>query len=102
MTDRLEGIHALIAGAASGIGAASARRLAREGARLLLADVNGEGAKALAQELGQASLQADMTRSADIERMLDGAYQLWGRLDVLLNNAGIAEVRPLFDITEEE
>jgi len=85
MTDRLAGIHALITGAASGIGAASARRLAREGARLLLADVNGDGAKALADELGQASVQADVTRSADIERMLDHAYQLWGRLDVLLD-----------------
>src|SRR5947207_226028 len=102
MTDRLDGIHALITGAASGIGAASARRLAREGARLLLADVNGERVQALAEELGQVSVQADVTRSADIERMLDRAYQLWGRLDVLLNNAGIAEVRPLLDLTEEE
>ena len=102
MTDRLDGIHALITGAASGIGAASARRLAREGARLLLTDVNGERVQALAEELGQVSVQADVTRSADIERMLDRAYQLWGRLDVLLNNAGIAEVRPLFDLTEAE
>jgi len=102
MTDRLDGIHVLITGAASGIGAASARRLAREGARLLLTDVNGAGAKALADELGQASVQADVTKSADIERMLDRAYELWGRLDALLNNAGIAEVRPLFDITEDQ
>jgi meso-butanediol dehydrogenase / (S,S)-butanediol dehydrogenase / diacetyl reductase len=102
MTDRLDGIHVLIMGAASGIGAASAQRLAREGARLLLTDVNGAGAKAVAQELGQASVQADVTKSADIERMLDRAYELWGRVDVLLNNAGIAEVRPLFDITEDQ
>ncbi len=102
MTDRLDGIHVLITGAASGIGAASARRLAREGARLLLTDVNGAGAKALADELGQASVEADVTKSADIERMLDRAYELWGRLDALLNNAGIAEVRPLFDITEDQ
>jgi meso-butanediol dehydrogenase/(S,S)-butanediol dehydrogenase/diacetyl reductase len=102
MTDRLDGIHVLVTGAASGIGAASARRLAREGARLLLTDVNGAGAKAVADELGQASVQADVTKSADVERMLDRAYELWGRLDALLNNAGIAEVRPLFDITEDQ
>jgi meso-butanediol dehydrogenase / (S,S)-butanediol dehydrogenase / diacetyl reductase len=102
MTDRLSGIHALITGAASGIGAACARRIAREGAQLLLADLNGDGAKALADELGQASVQADVTRAADIERMLDVAYQRWGRLDVLFNNAGIAEVRQLLELTEEE
>jgi meso-butanediol dehydrogenase / (S,S)-butanediol dehydrogenase / diacetyl reductase len=102
MTDRLTGVHALITGAASGIGAASARRMAREGAQLLLADINGDGVKELADELGQASVQADVTRTADIERMLDLAYQRWGRIDVLFNNAGIAEVRPLLELTEEE
>jgi meso-butanediol dehydrogenase/(S,S)-butanediol dehydrogenase/diacetyl reductase len=74
--------------------------MARDGARLLLADANGDGAKVLADELGQASVQVDVTRAVDIQRMLDLAFQLWGRLDVLFNNAGIAEVRPLFELTE--
>src|SRR5215469_2925156 len=102
MTDRLEGIHALITGAASGIGAACARRMVRDGAQLLLADLNGDGAKTLADELRQASVQADVTRTDDIQRMLDLAYQRWGRLDVLFNNAGIAEVRQLLELTEDE
>ena len=102
MIDRLDGIHALVTGAASGIGAVCARRMARDGARLLLADANGDGVKILADELGQASVQVDVTRASDIQRMLDLAFQLWGRLDVLFNNAGIAEVRPLFELTEEE
>jgi NAD(P)-dependent dehydrogenase (short-subunit alcohol dehydrogenase family) len=69
---------------------------------LLLADINADGAKSLADELGQASVQADVTRAADIKRMLDLAYQRWGRLDVLFNNAGVAEIRPLRELTEEE
>ena len=102
MTGQLDGIHTLITGAASGIGAACARRMARDGAQLLLADQNGDGAKSLADELGQASVQADVTHAEDIQRMLDLAYQRWGRLDVLFNNAGIAEVRQLLDVTEDD
>jgi meso-butanediol dehydrogenase/(S,S)-butanediol dehydrogenase/diacetyl reductase len=102
MANRLHGIHALITGAASGIGAACARRMAREGAQLLLADLNGDGAKSVADELGQTAVQADVTRQADIQGIFDLAYQRWGRLDVLFNNAGIAEIRPLLDLTEEE
>ena len=97
----LDGIHALITGAASGIGAACARRMAREGAQLLLADINGDGAKALADELGQTSVQADVTRAADIERMLDLAYQRWGRLDVLFNNAGFGAAAPIEELAFE-
>jgi NAD(P)-dependent dehydrogenase (short-subunit alcohol dehydrogenase family) len=102
MTDRLAGTHALITGAASDIGAACARRLSQDGAQLLLADLNGDGAEALARELDQASVQVDVTRAGDIERMLDVAYQRWGRLDVLFNNAGIAQARPLLELTEAE
>jgi NAD(P)-dependent dehydrogenase (short-subunit alcohol dehydrogenase family) len=102
MTDRLAGTHALITGAASGIGAACARRLSQDGAQLLLADLNGDGAEALARELDQAFVQVDVTRAGDIERMLDVAYQRWGRLDVLFNNAGIAQARPLLELTETE
>src|SRR5256714_64816 len=102
MTDRLTDIHVLVTGAASGIGAACARRMAQDGAQLLLADLNGDGARTVADELGQASVQVDVTRSADIQRMLDAAYERWGRLDVLFNNAGIAGARPLLDVTEDE
>jgi meso-butanediol dehydrogenase/(S,S)-butanediol dehydrogenase/diacetyl reductase len=102
MPDRLDGIHALVTGAASGIGAACARRMARDGAHLLLADLNGDGANSLADELGQAFIQADVTRATDVQRMLDMAYDRWGRLDVLFNNAGIAQVRQLLELTEDD
>src|SRR5262245_65720669 len=98
MTDRLDGIHALITGAASGIGAACARRMTRDGAQLLLADVNGDGVKTLADELGQACIEADVTRAADIECMLELAYQRRGRRDELCNTAGVAAIRPPLEL----
>jgi meso-butanediol dehydrogenase/(S,S)-butanediol dehydrogenase/diacetyl reductase len=102
VTERLSGRSVLITGAAGGIGAACARRLAQDGAQLLLADMDGDGAKALADELDQASVQVDVTRGSDINRMLDLAYHRWGRLDVLFNNAGIAQARPLLEVSEAE
>jgi NAD(P)-dependent dehydrogenase (short-subunit alcohol dehydrogenase family) len=103
MPDRLAGRSVLITGAASGIGAACARRLAAEGAELLLADLNGEGAEALARELQNAtSIQVDVTRSEDMRRMVDAAYERWGRLDVAFNNAGVGQARPFLELTEAE
>ncbi len=102
MTDRLDGIHVLITGGGGGIGAACARRMANEGAQLLLVDMNADAVKTVADDLRQAWVQADVTRATDIQRMVDAAYQRWGRLDVLFNNAGIASVKPMLDITEAD
>jgi meso-butanediol dehydrogenase/(S,S)-butanediol dehydrogenase/diacetyl reductase len=102
MTAASPPIHALITGAASGIGAACARRLTEDGVKLLLADMNGDGARDLANELGQHWVQVNVTSSGDVSRMLDVAYERWGRLDVVFNNAGIHGVRPLLEVTEEE
>jgi NAD(P)-dependent dehydrogenase (short-subunit alcohol dehydrogenase family) len=92
----------LITGAARGIGAASARRLAAGGARLVLADVEGPGVDKLAAELGGVAVTADVTCSTDIARMVDEPYRRWGRLDVLFNNAGVIRVQPLLEVTEAE
>ena len=99
---QLDGRIALITGAARGIGAATARRLARDGARLVLSDVDGVGVEKLAAELGGVAVRADVTNAADIARMVDEPYQRWGRLDVLFNNAGVIRLQPLLDVTEAE
>ncbi len=95
MTGRLEDKVALITGGASGIGRASAQRFAREGARLVLADVNLDAATALAEELTAAGAQAsavgcDVRDRGEVERMVALAVERCGRLDVLVNSAGIS------------
>ena len=98
----LTGRTALITGAARGIGAACARRLAGDGAKLVLADIDGAGVERLAAELGQAAIRVDVTRAEDIDRMIDEPYRRWGRLDVLFNNAGVIRVQPMLEVTREE
>jgi meso-butanediol dehydrogenase / (S,S)-butanediol dehydrogenase / diacetyl reductase len=98
----LMGRVVLITGAARGIGEATARRLAGEGAKLVLADINGASVEKLAGELGQVAIQVDVTREADIARMVDEPYRRHGRLDVLFNNAGVVRVQPMLDVTREE
>jgi meso-butanediol dehydrogenase/(S,S)-butanediol dehydrogenase/diacetyl reductase len=92
----------LITGAARGIGAAAARRLAADGARVVVADLDGPGVQKLAAELDGVPIQADVTRAEDVARMIDEPYRRWGRLDVLFNNAGVIRVQPLLDVTEAE
>jgi meso-butanediol dehydrogenase / (S,S)-butanediol dehydrogenase / diacetyl reductase len=98
----ISGRTVLITGAARGIGAACARRLAGEGAKLVLADVDGAGVEKVAAELGQVAVRADVTKPDDIARMIDEPYRRWGRLDVLFNNAGVIRVQPMFEVTEAE
>lgn len=99
---QLTGRTVLITGAARGIGAACARRLAADGAKLVLADLDGAGAEKLAAELGQVAVRADVTRPEDIERIVDEPYRRWGRLDVLFNNAGVIRVQPMLEVTGAE
>src|SRR2546426_1806387 len=92
----------LITGAARGIGAATARRLGADGARLALADLDKAGVEKLAGELNGLAVQADVTRAADVARMVDETQGRFGRIDVLFNNAGVIRVQPLLDVTEAE
>ena len=98
---QLDGRTVLITGAARGIGAACARRLAADGAKLVLADLD-PGVEKVAADLGQVAVRADVTRRADIERMVDEPYRRFGRLDVLFNNAGVIRVQPMLEVTEDE
>ena len=82
---------AAITGAASGFGAATARRFVSEGAHVVLGDIQSEPAAALARELGNAAVfvRCDVTREEDVAALIDRAVSAFGQLDIMFNNAGI-------------
>ncbi len=92
LTDRV----AIVTGGASGIGAASALAMAREGARVLVVDLNEAGASTTVEQIekarGQAAaVRADVTRAADNQAIVEQAMARWGRLDVFYANAGVPQ-----------
>ena len=101
---RLSDKVALITGAASGMGAATARMFAAEGARVLIADLQEEAGSALADELGDAGLFArcDVSIEADVANAVARAHERWGRLDCMFNNAGFGGAIGPIDETSAE
>lgn len=91
MSGRVAGKVALITGGASGVGRASALLLAREGARVVISDIDVESGQALAEEIGPSALfiQHDASSEADWARVIDTLRLRYGQLDILFNNAGI-------------
>src|ERR1700694_4665747 len=98
---------ALITGAASGIGRATALLFAREGAAVALADVNTDAGRRVADEIAQSAGRAffepvDATRAADCRRLVERAIREFGRIDILFNNAGILRRATVLELSEDD
>ncbi|HEU4658423.1 MAG TPA: SDR family oxidoreductase [Capillimicrobium sp.] len=92
----------VVTGASKGIGLAIARQLVQEGARVLLVARRQDELRACADELGAQSLAIDVTEPDAAERIVAACEERFGRVDVLVNNAGVAEVRDLDELTDAE
>ena len=103
----LDGKVAIVTGSARGLGAATARRLAQEGARVVITDINAELAQATAEGLRKEGLAAhcivgDITKAADVQRLVDETVAHFGGVHVLVNNAGAPRDKYLVKMTEED
>lgn len=101
---RLEGKVAIITGAAQGMGAAHAQKFIKEGAKVVLTDLNEEKGQALAAELGENALfiKQNVTSEADWANVVAEAEAAFGPVNVLVNNAGITMAKSILQTTEEE
>ncbi|MFI6498832.1 SDR family NAD(P)-dependent oxidoreductase [Nonomuraea typhae] len=98
----LDGKVAIVTGGASGIGRATATLFAKEGAKVVVADIDAAGAEAVAREIGGTAVQADVSQPQDCERIVRTAVETYGGLHVLFNNAGIIRRTTALDLDVEE
>ncbi|MFW8593982.1 SDR family oxidoreductase [Cribrihabitans neustonicus] len=102
---RLTGKTALVTGGASGFGEGIVRKFVAEGARVMIADINGAAAEELAAELGRTAIaqQADVASAASVDTMAGAVLAAFGHLDILVNNAGVTHLpQPLEEVSEED
>jgi 3-oxoacyl-[acyl-carrier protein] reductase len=104
---RIEGRIAVITGAGSGIGKATALTLAREGAAVVAGDINLHPAETVANEINAEggnglALRTDVTSKGDMTRLIETALEKFGRVDIMVNNAGIIATTPIVEMTKEE
>lgn len=94
---------AIVTGATQGIGLACAERLVREGARVMLVDIKPEGDQA-AHQFGDAArfFAADVSQKADVDAMIAATLQAFGRIDILINNAGVTHAADFLDLHEDD
>ncbi len=102
--NRLEGKVAIITGAAQGMGASHARKFIEEGAKVVITDLNKEKGEALSAELGENALfvSQNVTNAEDWAKVVEEAEKAFGKVDVLVNNAGITMAKSILQMTEEE
>ncbi|HHV96786.1 MAG TPA: sorbitol-6-phosphate dehydrogenase [Clostridiaceae bacterium] len=100
---RLEGQVAIVTGAAQGLGEALARRLDYEGCKVVVADINLEKAEKVTSELSDAiAVKVDVTNEEQVENMVKAAVDKYGKLDLMVSNAGILIAKPILEFTREE
>jgi len=98
----LAGKRALITGAARGIGRAFAETYIREGADVVIADIDLERARATAAEIGASAVQMDVSDRSSIDQGVSEAVQILGQIDILINNAAVFTAAPIVEITEAD
>jgi NAD(P)-dependent dehydrogenase (short-subunit alcohol dehydrogenase family) len=105
MAGRLSGRVALVTGAARGIGLAAAKRLAGEGARVLMSDIDADVLEIATADLGKLGLAVqatvcDVAVPESVAAMVETAVTAWGRIDILINNAAISDDTPIEDLSD--
>jgi 3-oxoacyl-[acyl-carrier protein] reductase len=101
--NRLQNKVAIVTGAGSGFGEAIARKYAEEGARVVVNDIDRERAERVAREIGGTAAAGDVSKDSDVARLVAAAIEKFGRLDIVVNNAGTTHRnRPMLEVGEDE